>query len=92
MFRKLRFRQKNGFLIKKGVLAGMRTEDFANQTLIHSLNRGGLYAVTLLSCAFKLFCPAEEHFRIETNVTSIHRTHIEQITKSLMQDKDVRTL
>ena len=28
------------------ILAGMRTEDFANQKLIHSLNRGGLYAVT----------------------------------------------
>ena len=28
------------------ILAGMRTEDFADQKLIHSLNRGGLYAVT----------------------------------------------
>ena len=32
---------------------------------------------------------AEEHFRIETNVTSIHRVNIEQITKSLMKDKDI---
>ena len=32
---------------------------------------------------------AEEHFRIETNVTSIHRINIEQITKSLMKDKDL---
>ena len=32
---------------------------------------------------------AEEHFRIETNVTSIHRVNIEQITKSLMKDKDL---
>ena len=32
---------------------------------------------------------AEEHLRIETNVTSIHRVNIEQITKSLMKDKDL---
>ena len=36
-----------------------------------------------------LFCRAEEHFRIEKNVTSIHRINIEQITESLMKDKDV---
>ena len=28
------------------ILSGMRTEDFADQKLIHSLDRGGLYAVT----------------------------------------------
>ena len=35
------------------------------------------------------FRRAEEHFRIETNVTSIHRVNIDQITKSLTSDKDV---
>lgn len=44
----------------------MRTENFSNQKLIHSLNHGDLYAVTLLSYAIKLFCLAEEHFRIES--------------------------
>ena len=42
------------------ILAGMRTEDFANQKLIHSLNRGGLYAVTPECKA--LFQRVEEHF------------------------------
>ena len=65
----------------------MRTKDFADQKLIHSLNRGGLYAV-IPECQ-ALFHRAEEHFRIETNVTSIHKNNIEQITKSLMKDKDV---
>ena len=65
----------------------MRTKDFAEQTLIHFLNRGGLYAATPECQA--LFHRAEEHFRIETNVTSIHRINIEQITKSLMKDNDV---
>ena len=65
----------------------MRTEDFADQKLIHSLNRGELYAVTPECQA--LFHRAKKHFRIETNVTSINRVNIEQITKSLMKDKDV---
>ena len=69
------------------ILAGIRTEDFVDQKLIHSLNRGGLYAVTPECQA--LFHRAVEHFRIETNVTSFHRINIEQITKSLMKDKDV---
>ena len=46
----------------------MRTEDFADQKLIHSLDRGGLYAVTPECQA--LFCRAEEHSRIETNFYS----------------------
>ena len=65
----------------------MRTKDFADQKLIHSLNRGGLCAV-MPECQ-ALFHRAEEHFRIETNVTSIHKNNIEQITKSLLKDKDV---
>ena len=65
----------------------MRTEDFADQKLIHSLNHGGLYAVTPECQA--LFHGAEKYFRIETNITSIHRINTEQITKSLMNDKDV---
>ena len=65
----------------------MRVKDFAEQKLIHLLNRGGLYAVTPECQA--LFHRAEKHFRIETNVTSIHRINIEQITKSLMKDNDV---
>ena len=65
----------------------MRTKDFTDQKLIHSLNRGGLYAVPPEGQA--LFHRAEEHFRIETNVTFIHRINIEQITHSLMKDKDV---
>ena len=69
------------------ILSGMRTEDFANQKLIHSLDRGGLYAVTPECQA--LFRRAEKHFRIETNVTSVRRINIEQITRSLMEDKDV---
>ena len=69
------------------ILAGMRTEDFADQKLIHSLNRGELYAVTPECQA--LFHRAKKHFRIETNVTSINRVNIEQITKSLMKDKDL---
>ena len=60
----------------------MRSEDFADQNLIYSLNRGGLYAVTQDCQA--LFRRAKEHFRNEKNVTSIHRINIEQITKSLM--------
>ena len=69
------------------ILSGMRTEDLADQKLIHSLDCGGLYAATPECQA--LFRRAEEHFRIETNVTSIHRINIEQITKSLMKDKNV---
>ena len=69
------------------ILAGMRTEEFADQKLIHSLNRGGLYAVTPECQA--LFHRVEEHIRIETNVTSIHKINIEQITKSLMKNKDL---
>ena len=65
----------------------MRNKDFADQKLIHSLNRGGLYAV-MPECQ-ALFHRAEEHFRIETSVTSIHKNNIEQITKSLLKDKDV---
>ena len=61
----------------------MRTKDFVDQKLIHSLNRGGLYAVTP-ECQ-ELFCRAKEHFKIETNVTSIYRIN----TKSLMNNKDV---
>ena len=65
----------------------MRTEDFADQKLIHSLNRGGLFTVTPESQT--LFRRAEEHFRIETNVTSSHRINIKQTTKSLMKGKGV---
>ena len=36
-----------------------------------------------------LFHGAEKYFRIETNITSIHRINTEQITKSLMNYKDV---
>ena len=43
----------------------MRTKDFTDQKLIHSLNRGGLYAVPPECQA--LFHRAEEHFRIETD-------------------------
>ena len=68
------------------ILAGMRTEDFADQKLIHSLNRGGLYTVTPECQA--LFHRAKEHFRIETNVTSTHKINIEQMNKPLMKDKD----
>ena len=64
----------------------MRTEDFSDQKLIHSLNRGGLYTVTPECQA--LFHRAKEHFRIETNVTSTHKINIEQINKPLMKDKD----
>ena len=69
------------------ILAGMRTEDFAGQKLIHLLDCGGLYAVTPECQA--LFCRAEEHFITEKNATFIHRTNIEQVTKLLMKDKDV---
>ena len=65
----------------------MKTEDFAEQKLIHSIDHGGLHTVTPKYQV--LFCRAEEHFRIETNVNSIHRTNIEQVTKSLMKDKDM---
>ena len=68
-------------------LVGMRTKDFADQKLIRFLACGDLYAVTPECQA--LCWRAEEHFRIEKNVTSIHRINIEQITKSLMKDKDV---
>ena len=65
----------------------MRTKDFADQKLIHFFNSGGLYPVEP-ECQ-PLFHKAEEHFRIETNVTSIDTINIEQIIKSLMKDKDV---
>ena len=65
----------------------MRTKDFIDQKLTHSLSRARLYAVTP-ECQ-ELFCRDEEHFKIETNVTSIHRINTEQITKSLIKDKDV---
>ena len=45
------------------------------------------YAVT--SECQALFHRVEEYFRIETNVTSIYRINIEQITKSMIKGKDV---
>ena len=65
----------------------MRTKEFAGQKLIHFFNCGGLHPVEP-ECQL-LFHRAEELFRIETNVTSIHIINIEQITKSLMKDKDI---
>ena len=65
----------------------MRTEGFADQKLIHFLNRDGLHAFT--SECQALFHRTEEHFRIDTNLTSIPRIDTEQITKSLIKDKDV---
>ena len=49
--------------------------NFADQKLIHSLNHGGLHAV-MPECQ-ELFRRTKWHFRIETNVTSIHRINIE---------------
>ena len=57
-------------------------------SLFHSfILCGGLYAVTPEYQA--LFCRAKKHFKIEKNVTSVHRINTEQITKSMMKEKDV---
>ena len=45
------------------------------------------YAVT--SECQALFHRVDEYFRIETNVSSIYRINIEQITESLIKGKDV---
>lgn len=73
-------------ILKAGKLDSMNLNT-QKQELISSLNRGGLWTVTLL--AFKIFLKTDEYFRQSTSKAGLQRIDIVGITKNSTTDSDV---
>lgn len=73
-------------ILKAGKLDSMNLNT-QKQELISSLNRGGLWTVTLP--AFKIFLKTDEYFRQSTSKAGLQRIDIVGITKTSTTDSDV---
>lgn len=73
-------------ILKAGKLDSMNLNT-QKQELISSLNRGGLWTVTLL--AFKIFLKTDEYFRQSTSKARLQKIDIVGITKNSTTDSDV---
>jgi hypothetical protein len=69
------------------ILKGMSTDEFSDQQLIQTQDRGGLTAVN--SQAQQIFRTVEEKYRIETSSDYLRKIDTQLLTFNLLKDIDV---